>query len=185
MTKTIIAALVVTAVSSTAHAFDRLPAGSQALVDAARTLNARQAAQASEARLILAQADVAAQPGLNVIFSSLGRAGRVAPVTADTGAVGTYTVTSLSASEVVFQLATNLITGTLTITVTAPGQARIRFVGTAGGQPQDVTAEGGFTYDAATRTGTIAYGTSRETFTATATGMNMTLATIPHVFLRN
>lgn len=199
--------LLIAAVCSPSHASGQLPAGPEALVLTQAALlrqdvmgiRVRQAVQdtwqssVGAPRLTLAAAS--AGPGLDVIFAPLGRSGHVAPVPpldggSGVGAKGTYEVTSISAGQVSFQLTADLISGQLTIALAGPGRASLHFAGTTGGKAVNVAASGNYSYDAATRTGTISYSLSdgsqkTESFTLKSSGMRMTLAGMLHEFTRD
>jgi hypothetical protein len=175
---------------SPAHAFDRLPAESEArgLVTAAKEFNAQ--------RVRMIPAAMNADAGLDAIFAPAGTAGTIAAAPGSRGAKGTYTIDEKTSNKVKLGLVVDF--GDLRIVATlqvarSGGNATLSFDGRAtadGEPPQDIrtTASGTFTFDPATGSGTITYkvdGASRtETFSQTPSGMRMTLMGKPHVFTR-
>ncbi len=183
-----IATLLLIAASSPSHAFDRLPAASEAL-------SIVSAARGPQAPLVLAAADKVA--GFDVVFAPVGTKGKIAPEAAFRGAKGTYSVLALSADRVTFKVDLNFMGNVIaaTLDITRSGeQASIVFSGTALGpgddQPSPLrhAASGRYAYDPVSRTGSISYvtggATKTESFSQTADGIKMTLMQVPHVFTR-
>lgn len=190
-------ATLLVAAAMPAHAFDRLPAASQAqsLLTSARALAASPSFGVRPATVL---AVAAAGAGFDAVFAPAGAAGTVDG--GRSGARGTYTVSARTADRVVFSLNVDLganhIVGTLTLTRSG-NNASLIFEGdvTTPSDPSEpaehigpTTATGSYTFDAATGTGTIRYnagGQDRtETFSQTATGMRMTLMGMPHTFTK-
>lgn len=186
-----IAMLLLIAASSPSHAFDRLPAASEAL-------SIVYSARGPVATLAQAGPVAAKSAGFDLVFAPVGAAGRIAPQAGSRGAKGTYSVLALGADLVSFKVDLNFMGNVIkaTLDITRAGeQATIVFSGTALGpgdttpSPIRHTASGRYTYDPVSRTGTISYvtggQTKTETFSQTADGIKITLMQVPHVFTRN